>query len=242
MWAVILAVFHSTIFQAGIYGAGAAAAVDYHAFVTWKSVADVKAYNWGTAIFRWVQGFITATIMAGVKTAGVAALAPAAMMIGAVWIAPSRTIRTSTKSFLLIGLLTIGMMSLAGCAGNVSQQVEQLTRDATKKSETLHNAPAPSPSLTDAQFRQVNAVLLGVSQTNQALTTALAPCAAGQTSTAAAPCGVTGTAVLPLEQALLSKVQSALTALAAMAPGVVLADITSDLTSAVAKITAALGR
>lgn len=48
--------------RGAVSGALAAAVVDLHAFLTWKSVMDVKAYQWGTAAFRWLQGAITGAI------------------------------------------------------------------------------------------------------------------------------------------------------------------------------------
>ena len=36
----------------------AAAAVDYRAFVAWRSFHDVASYQWNTALFRWCQGAV----------------------------------------------------------------------------------------------------------------------------------------------------------------------------------------
>lgn len=44
--------------KATISGALAAAAVDIHAFLTWKSADDARTFDWGTAAFRWAQGAI----------------------------------------------------------------------------------------------------------------------------------------------------------------------------------------
>lgn len=54
--------FHYPMVRGAISGACAAAIVDLHAFLTWKSVNDVKGYNWSTAAFRWVQGAVTGAI------------------------------------------------------------------------------------------------------------------------------------------------------------------------------------
>lgn len=43
-------------------GAGGAARADYHAFKTWNSVADAKAYNWSVAAWRWFQGAVTGAV------------------------------------------------------------------------------------------------------------------------------------------------------------------------------------
>lgn len=41
-----------------IAGLLAAAAVDFHAFKSWQSFGDAKAYNWPVALFRWLQGAV----------------------------------------------------------------------------------------------------------------------------------------------------------------------------------------
>lgn len=40
----------------------AAAAVDFHAFASWKRVEDAMTYNWKVAVFRWVQGAVAGAI------------------------------------------------------------------------------------------------------------------------------------------------------------------------------------
>lgn len=52
----------SPIVKGAIAGLVAAATVDLHAFMTWKSVSDVKTYNWSTAALRWFQGIVTGAI------------------------------------------------------------------------------------------------------------------------------------------------------------------------------------
>lgn len=59
----IQALLANPIVKATIAGLVAAMAVDFHAFVSWQSWQDAKAYSWGTATFRWfvgaVSGFVT---------------------------------------------------------------------------------------------------------------------------------------------------------------------------------------
>lgn len=47
---------------AGFYGAVGAARADYLAFKSWKQWKDYRTYNWGTATFRWFQGFVSSGI------------------------------------------------------------------------------------------------------------------------------------------------------------------------------------
>lgn len=60
----ITTLLHNHLVQGAINGVFAAAVVDIHAFVTWKSFQDAATYSWKTAAFRWVQGagmgFLTA--------------------------------------------------------------------------------------------------------------------------------------------------------------------------------------
>jgi len=58
------AFFHLALVRGAISGIVAAATVDLHAFLTWKSVNDVKGYNWSTAAFRWAQGAVTGALTA----------------------------------------------------------------------------------------------------------------------------------------------------------------------------------
>lgn len=41
-----------------VSGALSAAAADYGAFRTWKSVQEALAYSWGLACWRWFQGAV----------------------------------------------------------------------------------------------------------------------------------------------------------------------------------------
>lgn len=56
-------------FHAGLGGLLAAGAVDYHAFLTWRSWKDAAGYSWGTASFRWVSGFVIAALGASTANA-----------------------------------------------------------------------------------------------------------------------------------------------------------------------------
>jgi hypothetical protein len=59
MWQQVL---HSPVARAAFSGAIAAAVVDIHAFLTWKKFQDVEAYDWGVAVFRWVQGAVAGAL------------------------------------------------------------------------------------------------------------------------------------------------------------------------------------
>lgn len=66
MWTTIL---RSPAFHGALSGWLAAAAVDYHAFLTWKRLQDALAYDWGTAITRWVQGAVAGAVAGAGLTA-----------------------------------------------------------------------------------------------------------------------------------------------------------------------------
>ena len=55
---------HSEIVRGALSGLVAAATVDLHAFLGWKSVQEAATYNWSTAIFRWAQGAVTGALAA----------------------------------------------------------------------------------------------------------------------------------------------------------------------------------
>lgn len=57
---------HTHVFHGVVSGIGAAAMVDYHAFKNFKSVHEAATYDWGTAVFRWVQGAVVGGVTAGV--------------------------------------------------------------------------------------------------------------------------------------------------------------------------------
>ena len=65
-----LAVYHSSVLHSALVGALAAAGVDYHAFLTWKSFGDIKTYQWNIALFRWVQG----AVIGALATASIAGI------------------------------------------------------------------------------------------------------------------------------------------------------------------------
>lgn len=50
------------LFKAGLAGLVSAAAVDFHAFHAWKNFSDAKTYDWNTALFRWVVGFVSGVV------------------------------------------------------------------------------------------------------------------------------------------------------------------------------------
>ncbi len=62
---IILSAAHSAVVKGALSGALAAAVVDFHAFMSFKSPTDVKNYNWGVAAFRWLQGAITGALVGG---------------------------------------------------------------------------------------------------------------------------------------------------------------------------------
>ena len=55
---MLATIVHSTFVKGAVAGLLSAAVVDLHAFLTWKSVSDVKSYSWSTALLRWGQGVI----------------------------------------------------------------------------------------------------------------------------------------------------------------------------------------
>ena len=58
------------ILRGALSGALAAAAVDFAAFRQWQSFREFTTYQWGVAMFRWVQG----AAIGAVTAAGVGAL------------------------------------------------------------------------------------------------------------------------------------------------------------------------
>ena len=59
---MITALLHNPIARGAMTGAAAAAVVDIHAFLTWKSVQDALTYSWSTAALRWMQGAVTGAL------------------------------------------------------------------------------------------------------------------------------------------------------------------------------------
>jgi hypothetical protein len=57
-------VLQNPLFRGAVSGLLAAAVVDFHAFLTWKSAHDVATYDWGTATFRWAQGAVAGAFAA----------------------------------------------------------------------------------------------------------------------------------------------------------------------------------
>jgi hypothetical protein len=62
---MLTTIAHSAAFKGALAGLVSAAAVDYHAFLSWKSVNDAKKYAWSTALLRWGQGAVSGAIMGG---------------------------------------------------------------------------------------------------------------------------------------------------------------------------------
>lgn len=56
--------FNNKYVMGAVSGVIAAAAVDYGAFRSWKSVQDALAYNWKLAAWRWCQGAVAGVITA----------------------------------------------------------------------------------------------------------------------------------------------------------------------------------
>lgn len=54
------------ILSGAITGVAAAAYVDYLAFRSWKSFDDFRRYDWGIAVWRWIQG----AVIGGLTAAG----------------------------------------------------------------------------------------------------------------------------------------------------------------------------
>ena len=50
------------IIQGAFAGLLSAAVIDYAAFRSWKSFDDFRAYAWGLALWRWVQGALVGAI------------------------------------------------------------------------------------------------------------------------------------------------------------------------------------
>ena len=68
---MLTTIWHSPLAHGALTGVIAAAAVDYHAFTTWKSFHDLATYDWPTAIWRWIQGGVVGLIgAAGLWAAG----------------------------------------------------------------------------------------------------------------------------------------------------------------------------
>lgn len=55
---------HTPLVQGALSGLIAAAAGDFVAFRSWKSVHDAVTYQWGTALWRWFQGAVVGLVSA----------------------------------------------------------------------------------------------------------------------------------------------------------------------------------
>jgi hypothetical protein len=56
------AALSNRIVAGAVSGALSAAAADYGAFRSWKSVQEALAYSWGVAIWRWFQGAVIGAV------------------------------------------------------------------------------------------------------------------------------------------------------------------------------------
>lgn len=61
MWSQII---HSSYVHAALAGWLAAALVDIHAFLRWKSAHDAATYDYPTMLLRWGQGIVGGLVMA----------------------------------------------------------------------------------------------------------------------------------------------------------------------------------
>lgn len=50
------------MFRGFLTGIASAALVDYGAFRSWKNFHDMYTYDWGTALWRWLQGGIVGAV------------------------------------------------------------------------------------------------------------------------------------------------------------------------------------
>ena len=60
--AFVVRALSNRIVAGAVSGALSAAAGDYGAFRSWKSVQEAMAYNWGLALWRWFQGAVVGAV------------------------------------------------------------------------------------------------------------------------------------------------------------------------------------
>lgn len=65
-------ILHSAAAHGALSGLVSAALVDFAAFRSWSSFHDAATYQWGTALWRWLQG----AVVGAVTGAGYGALVP----------------------------------------------------------------------------------------------------------------------------------------------------------------------
>lgn len=123
-------------------------------------------------------------------------------------------------------VVLVGALALSACAGNLSQQVQKLNHDMVKQSEQMHNAPAPKPSLSDAQFRAVSVDLNAIAVANLAWTKSVA--SGGDPITATIT--------------FFSVFNKSVASLAADAPAVALTNLKADIGAIQSKLAAAIGQ
>lgn len=59
-----MGILHATFTKGALSGLIAAALIDFNAFRQWKSFHDMYEYQWGTALFRWLQGAVIGGVTA----------------------------------------------------------------------------------------------------------------------------------------------------------------------------------
>ena len=61
---ILVSVLTSPVVRGALSGLVAAAIVDVHAFMRWRSVQEAIAFDWRTAALRWAQGAVGGALMA----------------------------------------------------------------------------------------------------------------------------------------------------------------------------------
>jgi len=54
---------HSALFKGAMSGLVSAMLVDFHAFMSWKSLDDFKKFDYKVAAIRWAQGLIAGALI-----------------------------------------------------------------------------------------------------------------------------------------------------------------------------------
>ena len=65
MTPLLSSILHSSAFKGALAGWLSAAGVDFQAFRSWKSFHDAAVYQWGTALWRWLQGAVLGAVAGG---------------------------------------------------------------------------------------------------------------------------------------------------------------------------------
>lgn len=61
---MLLTIWHSPAAKGALAGFLASSYTDFLAFRSWKSFDDAKQYQWGLAIWRWIQGTVIGALSA----------------------------------------------------------------------------------------------------------------------------------------------------------------------------------